>query len=136
MPAGNHRDESSWRPLLRRADQVCVAAVLIASLAAMGGYWAYQWRVRGGLIEIDQAAKQPIAFQVDVNKADWPELTLLPGVGESLAKGIVESREQNGPFRKPEDLRRVRGIGPKTLDKIRPHLLPIADPDGVAGKTP
>jgi competence protein ComEA len=113
-----------------------VAFVILLSLAAMGGYSVYQWRLHGGLIEIDEKEKQPIAFRVDVNKADWPELTLLPGVGESLAKGIVESRERNGPFRRPEDLRRVYGIGPKTLEKIRPYLLPIADPEGVAGNSP
>jgi competence protein ComEA len=49
----------------------------------------------------------------------------LPEIGEALAKGIVESREQDGPFASHDDLDRVRGIGPKTLERIRPYLRPV-----------
>jgi competence protein ComEA len=45
----------------------------------------------------------------------------LPGVGRILAGRIVEARERQ-PFRSADDLRRVSGIGAKTLDKIRPHV--------------
>jgi len=61
-------------------------------------------------------------FVTDVNHAPWPELTLLPGIGPSLAQRIVASRENEGKFNRPEDLLRVRGIGPKTLMAIRPYL--------------
>jgi competence protein ComEA len=71
-------------------------------------------------------------FSVDVNSADWPELVQLPGVGETLARRIVESREQDGPFTDPSDLRRVRGIGPKTLQRIQPYLAPMPDRGAVA----
>lgn len=61
-------------------------------------------------------------FRVDVNSASWPELSQLPRIGETLARRIVEEREQNGPFFSPDDLTRVRGIGPKTLEQILPYL--------------
>jgi competence protein ComEA len=52
----------------------------------------------------------------------------LPNIGEQLAKRIVEDRALRGPFRELSDLRRVRGIGPKTLDGMKPYLLPLSDP--------
>jgi DNA uptake protein ComE-like DNA-binding protein len=46
----------------------------------------------------------------------------------------VESREAEGPFADLEELRRVRGIGPKTLERIRPYLRPIAAAENVADR--
>ena len=57
----------------------------------------------------------------------------MPGIGEQLSKRIVADREMNGPFRDFDDLRRVRGIGPKTLDGMKPYLLPMADLEATAG---
>jgi competence protein ComEA len=62
------------------------------------------------------------ACPVDVNAAGAAELSILPGVGPSLAQAIVEDRRANGPFAQPEDLDRVRGIGPATLARLRPHV--------------
>lgn len=66
--------------------------------------------------------------RIDPNTADWPELTRLPGIGEVIAKRIVAYRRerQDGSgrpvFRSAADLARVRGIGPKTVEAIEPHL--------------
>ena len=57
---------------------------------------------------------------------------MLPGVGETLARRIVESRSEAGPFTELEALRRVRGIGPKTLERIRPYLRPVPSAANVA----
>lgn len=73
-------------------------------------------------IEIDRLPEHALDFRVDVNKAGWVEWAQLPGLGEILAKRVVEDREQNGPFKKPDDLLRVRGIGPKKLEAMRPYL--------------
>lgn len=59
-----------------------------------------------------------LGIQVAVNRADASELTLLPGVGPALARRIVRERHQGGPFRRTEDLRRVRGIGPRLATRI------------------
>ena len=77
------------------------------------------------MIDIDRAPPLVAKFQVDVNKADWPELIQLPGIGQTLAQRLVEERQAHGAFRDLEDLSRVSGIGPRTLDRIRPYLLPI-----------
>jgi competence protein ComEA len=69
-----------------------------------------------------------VAYQIDLNTADRAELLQLPGVGESLAQRILEYRREHGPFRRVEDLRRIRGIGPVTLEKLRP-LLCVGDVD-------
>ena len=57
--------------------------------------------------------------RIDVNHADADELTALPGVGAVTARAIVEYREANGPFTALEDLLKVPGVGPATLDAIR-----------------
>jgi len=115
----------SPRWLLRRADQAALAASVVVALAATIGWWAVQGGWRGRLIEIDRADPLSARFEVDINKADWPELMQLPGVGVTLAHRIVESRKTSGPFADQDDLRRVRGIGPKTLERIRPYLSPM-----------
>ncbi|HTN77797.1 MAG TPA: ComEA family DNA-binding protein [Pirellulaceae bacterium] len=88
---------------------------------------------RAPTIDIDHAAPVPIEFQVDINQADALEFILLPEVGEALAERIVAERTMNGPFRNHGDLRRVRGIGVKTLDRLRPYLLPLTDVEAIAG---
>ena len=42
----------------------------------------------------------------------------LPGIGEKRAADIIADREQNGPYRYPEDITRVKGIGEATMKKI------------------
>ena len=56
------------------------------------------------------------AAKIDINKASAEELTQLKGVGPSTAAKIVEYRDKNGPFKKPEDLTMVSGIGAKTYE--------------------
>lgn len=58
--------------------------------------------------------------QVDINQADAKTLAnALVGVGLVKAEAIVAWRERNGPFRNVEDLSKVRGIGPKTIEANR-----------------
>jgi competence protein ComEA len=119
--------------VLRWMDQAVAAVVLVVALAGIAGHWIWQGSLAGRLIEIDRAEPIAIDFRIDINRADWPELSLLPGIGETLSKRIVADRAANGPFRDFDDLRRVRGIGPKTLDGMKPYLLPMADLEATAG---
>ena len=59
---------------------------------------------------------------IDPNRAPWWELTELPRVGEITARKIVAEREKGGAFAAASDIARVRGIGPKTVARISPHL--------------
>ncbi len=55
---------------------------------------------------------------ININSATAAELDrALDGVGEVKSKAIVEYREKHGPFKKPEDIRLVNGIGKKTFEK-------------------
>jgi competence protein ComEA len=64
------------------------------------------------------AVARPL-YPIDVNRADVGLLEELPGIGPARAAAIAASRESGGPFRSVEDLRRVPGIGPGTIAKIR-----------------
>jgi competence protein ComEA len=137
-PAMNHPRLGETRPrspLLRRADQAAVASLVAFALAGMSAYWFVQGGHRGELIEIDRAEPLTARFLVDINSAEWPELAELPEIGETLARRIVESRAALGRFADHDDLLRVRGIGPRTLEQMRPYLLPVPDQQDVAGGT-
>lgn len=80
-----------------------MAAMLWATAAAAGG--------------------APDAGPVDINHADAIELAArLNGVGPSRAEAIIHYRETQGPFDHPDELVRVKGIGPKTLEKNRQRI--------------
>ncbi|GHU95633.1 hypothetical protein FACS1894208_08780 [Clostridia bacterium] len=57
---------------------------------------------------------------VNINTAGLTELQRLPGVGPAIAQRILDDRAANGAYRTVDDLLRVKGIGEKTLEKIRP----------------
>lgn len=59
---------------------------------------------------------------VNVNTADTSQLALLPRVGPAVAQRIVDFRKENGPFKSPEDLMLVQGIGEKTYQLIKPYV--------------
>ena len=62
-------------------------------------------------------------IEININTADAGELMIIPGIGETLANNIVEYRNQNGKFEKPEDIVRVNGIGEKTYEKIKKYII-------------
>lgn len=83
------------------------------------------------------AVKKPLApgDRIDLNRASVAELMRLPGVGQKKAQAIVSHRAK-APFQRPEDVVKVKGLGPAWLAKVRPHLTtgaatpPAAAPPG------
>ena len=75
---------------------VCIA--LVIAIAVSGPVWAED------------------AGKINLNKASVTELTQLKRVGQKYAQRIVDYREKNGPFTKPEDVMNVQGIGSKTYE--------------------
>jgi competence ComEA-like helix-hairpin-helix protein len=71
----------------------------------------------------DGAPDPSDAFPININAADAALLKLLPGIGPAYSKRIIEYRERNGLFTDIEQLENIRGIGPKTLDKLRPNVV-------------
>ena len=61
------------------------------------------------------------AGRVDLNSASVEELAQLPGIGPAKAQAIVSHRSAN-PFRKPEDLRDVKGIGDKLYEQLKDQI--------------
>ena len=72
---------------------------------------------------------------VNVNTASQAELEALNGIGPAKARAILDYRQKNGPFKSVDDLKKVTGIGDKTLESIRKDVslsgattLPAAKP--------
>jgi competence protein ComEA len=106
-------------------------------LAAMVLWAGFQRRSRPLRLEetiaVERDRLSRVERRIDPNTAGWAELACLPGIGEVLARRIVSCRTQHpaGPapgvgqrptFATIEDLDAVKGIGPKTLVRIRPYL--------------
>lgn len=60
--------------------------------------------------------------RTNINTATAEQLQRLPRIGPAIAGRIVEHRRTHGPFRSPEQITEVRGIGEKTLEKLRPWI--------------
>ncbi len=67
---------------------------------------------------------------IDINTASASRLDELPGIGPGKAQAIVEHRQTKGPFRTPEDLKKVKGIGQKTYDGLKDRITASVAPEG------
>ena len=126
----------------RRSLALAAALVILGAGVRLGfgpGPATWAWQAEGGAPAADgldslrsavdrhraraRRAALPLApgERVDPNRAAPEELERLPGVGPATAGRIVAARRER-PFRVRAGLTRVRGIGPATLAKIRPHL--------------
>lgn len=65
--------------------------------------------------------KAPPSRPIDLNNAPRSELLSLPGVGEKTADAII-ARRAHVPFRRPEEIMEVKGIGEKKFEKMKPYI--------------
>jgi len=107
---------------LTRGDQRIFGLLSFVALVLLGVYWIRlsNWGTR--TVEIERLPTRQAEFRIDANSATWVEWGQIEGIGDRLARRIVADREQNGPFRSVDDLTRVKGIGPKTLEHLRPWV--------------
>jgi len=69
------------------------------------------------------ALSGPAVAAVNINTATQDEFVALhKGLGPAKAQAIIDYRKANGPFKSVDDLRHVKGIGAKRLEKLRPEL--------------
>jgi len=59
---------------------------------------------------------------VNINKANSAQLETINGIGPTKAKEIIKYRKAHGPFKNVTEIVNVKGIGPKTLDKIKMQI--------------
>lgn len=98
-----------------------LSAVIMAAGAAMILCFALRSTAATPLNPVPRTPPEAVSVPtsaVDVNTAGLEELMTLPGIGEARAQAILDDRAEHGPFRYPEDLIRVKGIGEGILSGI------------------
>ncbi len=70
-------------------------------------------------------AKKELPANVDINTADKDLLVEIPGIGPKTADAILAYRQENGNFKSLDELTKVKGIGDKSLAKMKPYLQEI-----------
>ena len=111
-----------------------ILLIAVAFLAFVTG-WALRGRGQSGpiLVETQRSLEDvtlslpaptptPEREKVNVNTASLEELMALPGIGEKRAADIIAEREENGPYRFPEDLARVKGIGEEIVAQLSDYI--------------
>ena len=100
----------------------CAAGVTLLGLAILG----WQGGVPRFPVPLERTgvgnSQNDIRLQVRINTASASELSALPGIGPAMARRIVSDREDHGRYLTLMDLKRVQGVGPKTLEQIRRFL--------------
>ena len=99
----------------------------LMSVAMIGLVILTTWLIlhRQRLVDYCYPPEQTIRFSLDINSAPPSELSLLPGIGTTMAERIIETRTKHGPFTNIDEIVRVSGIGDVTLEEIRPFIQPI-----------
>src|SRR5690606_13949200 len=123
------RPDSDWTRTPARA----LAAGLMGAGCLLGGMWSlaggYERRdvhaAQGGPASQTLQPDTPsvnAAVLIDLNSAGKPGLESLPGIGPAMAERIIADRETNGAFTSVDDLDRVKGIGERTIDRLRSRV--------------
>ncbi len=71
---------------------------------------------------IDYMDKLPSPMKLDINTASRQQLIELPDIGETMAGRIISFREENGPIKTGDDLRKIKGMTERRIGNIRGFL--------------
>jgi hypothetical protein len=114
--------------LVARTEQVVLVLLALALVAGVAYRAVSYWRIGQEPLEVLPPPEGP-NFRVNVNTADWPTLSMVPGLGPKLSQRIVELRDSRPDRRLHalEELKDVTGISDKTLAKLKPYLV-LDDP--------
>lgn len=89
------------------------------------GLWKHSEKIGAKTLradEVDTGSPTNVMYPININTADEATLQLLPGIGPAYSKRIVQYRLENGSFKSVDEITNIRGIGPKTLQKLRPII--------------
>ena len=75
------------------------------------------------LIVTPETLRAAAVEKININTASVKELQKLDGIGRGVAQRIVKYREANGPFKSGDELRKVDGVGPATLERNRERIV-------------
>ncbi len=103
---------------MRKAVTGRILMIFIAVLAA--GLFAGNTALAGE--DGRKTAVQGSAEKININVATLKELITLPGIGRKKAGAIIAYRTENGKFSSVDELGKVRGIGKKTVEKLKPYV--------------
>ncbi|MBS3763450.1 MAG: helix-hairpin-helix domain-containing protein [Planctomycetes bacterium] len=115
--------QSRWFQLSGRELRVLVIAAALAIAGLSITQTVRAMRRGGGFEVVNVPERLGYPERLDLNNAKVYELQLLPGIGKVTAKEIVRYRRGQGPFEHLDDLEKIRGVGPKTIEKLRPHVM-------------
>lgn len=108
---------------LQRSDQLFLGILVSIAAVTMSWQWlAFNERDPSSLVEIERLEPQRLNYQIDINAATRTEWMQLAGIGETLADRIMQHRTEHGDFSTVDELTHIKGIGNKTLTRIRPFL--------------
>ena len=103
-----------------------MTALFLCGLLALHVHDRQELRSAEFTVETEREASQEEilaeAKTLNINTAAAEELTALPGIGEELARRIVEYREEHGPYGNIEDIMKVSGIGEGKFKEIRERI--------------
>lgn len=112
-----------YRPEMMEDFRVIPGAVPVPVLSEAPGAAASIEPAPGSAAGGTEPAAATAVGPVDVNGASAVELESLPQIGPATAARILAYRREHGPFQDLDDLRRVSGIGERTVAKLRPHAV-------------
>lgn len=75
-----------------------------------------------GIFAINTASIAGEPLKVNLNTATKEQLMTLSGIGEKVAANMIAYRDNNGPFKTPEDIMKVKGIGSKTFARNKDRI--------------
>lgn len=116
--------KTRFSPVQERGLIVLIAIGIIASgLALLLPSLTHRPRITVAPIELSGVRVLQPTFldsppKIDLNSAGIDELKKLPGIGDVLARNIVQYRKDHGPFKSLDDLDNVKGIGKSLIERI------------------
>ena len=105
--------------MVRRSFISMLAALLVAGTAHLS---LAQTSAKPKAVRAAKPSASSSTEVVNLNTATAAQLSALPGIGAKTADLIVQYRTKNGPFKKPEEIMNVRGVGEKSFLKLKSRL--------------